>query len=160
MENLLIKVYKNRKTTLFLTVLCQVLSVLFVLFMLFLLGFKAYKEEYLTALMIAVCAGVGFVMVTLLRHFIDAPRPYELYSFYEVKPKEKSGKSFPSRHAYSAFAISTLAFSVSPLIATVFLFLAAIMCVCRVLLGIHFIRDVAAGALIGAVAGIIGLILI
>ena len=160
MEKLLTSVYKNRKISSILTVSCHILSLMFVLDFCAVIGVEIYRAEYAIAIETAVCAGVGFVAVTLLRRVVDAPRPYELYSFYEVKPKDRNGKSFPSRHAYSAFAISTLTFSVCVPIGIVLLILAAIMCVCRVLLGIHFIRDVAAGALIGAVAGAIGLILI
>lgn len=160
MEKLLTSVYKNRKISSFLAVLCHVLSAIFILDFCAVIGVEIYRAEYAFALETAVCAGVGFAAVTLLRRLIDAPRPYELYSFYEVKPKERSGNSFPSRHAYSAFAISTLTLSVSVPIGITLLILAALMCVSRVLLGIHFIRDVAAGGLIGVVAGVIGLILI
>ena len=34
--------------------------------------------------------------------------------------------------------------------------LSALMCVCRVLLGIHFVRDVLAGALTGITTALIG----
>lgn len=160
MEKLLIKVYKNRKLSLFLSILCHILSAIFVLAFCGEIGVLIYKEEYVGALTIASSAFVGFALVSLMRRLIDAPRPYELYSFYERKPKEKSGSSFPSRHVYSAFAITTLAFFTGTLVAVFLLILALIMSLCRILLGIHFIRDVAAGALIGIIAGVIGLILL
>ncbi len=160
MEKILTLVYKNRKLALALTVTCHALSVIFVLALGAVLGVFVYRAEYASALILAVSLAVGFVALTLLRALLDAPRPYELYGFYEVKPKKRSGKSFPSRHAYSAFAISLALFSVNLPFAIILTALSLIMCISRVLLGIHFIRDVAAGGLIGVLAGAMGLILI
>ena len=160
MENLLIKVYKNRKLSSFLSIFCHATSLTIAVFFFLVIGIKIYDGQYLAAVMISVASAVGFVTVTLLRRLIDAPRPYELYTFYEKLPKKKSGKSFPSRHAYSAFAIATLSFSVSLPLGAALLILAFLMCASRVLMGIHFIRDVAAGGLIGALSAVIGLLLI
>ena len=101
-----------------------------------------------------------FFAVTIARRLINAPRPYELYDFYEQKPKNKSGRSFPSRHAYSAFVIAALLLSVNPFLSAGLFVGAVLLCVCRVLLGIHFVRDVIAGALLGLVSGAVGLLII
>ena len=53
-----------------------------------------------------VFPAVGFVLVTALRRIINRPRPYEAFDCLSVIPKDTKGKSFPSRHAYSAFAIA------------------------------------------------------
>ena len=88
---------------------------------------------------------------------IDAPRPYELYDFYENKPKEREGRSFPSRHAYSAFVIATIAFAYSIPLGIGLVLLGIALAVSRVLLGIHFIRDVVCGAIVGVISGLIGI---
>ena len=124
------------------------------------MGWKIYLCEYKSTAIIFVSAFVGFITVTLARMLINAPRPYELYGFFEEKPKNKSGRSFPSRHAYSAFAIATLSISFGAFLSCGLFLCAAVLCVCRVLLGIHFVRDVIAGALIGIFSGAIGLLLI
>ena len=160
MENLLIKVYKNQTLTRFLKLFSHFVSLLSVAAFGFILGKMIFSESYTEAAKIAVALLIGFIFVSGVRDIIDAPRPYELYDFYKSKPKKREGKSFPSRHAYSAFAISVAAFSVSLPIAIVLLFLSALMCGCRVITGIHFIRDVAAGSLIGITAGVAALILI
>lgn len=107
----------------------------------------------------AVILLLPFLLVTLLRRLINAPRPYELYDFYKVAPKNKSGRSFPSRHAHSAFAIGTLLTFFSVPLGTLMLFLALSLSVARVLLGIHFIRDVIAGALTGIGSSVIGILI-
>ena len=159
MEDILLKVYKAKglkNTLLVLSYVAVAVSCAAFLLMLVL----AFLDSPLKAVKIAVFAGVPFVIVSLLRRLINAPRPYEIYSFYEEKPRDGKGKSFPSRHVFSAFVIGTLLFSVSIPLAVVTLTLGVGLAVCRVLLGIHFIRDVVAGGLIGALSGVIGLLIL
>lgn len=42
---------------------------------------------------------MGFLLVTALRAWINAPRPYEAMGIPSITPKDTKGKSFPSRHA-------------------------------------------------------------
>jgi membrane-associated phospholipid phosphatase len=102
-------------------------------------------------------AALPFFAVGFVRMMIDAPRPYELYDFYETKPKERAGRSFPSRHAYSSFVIATIAFLYSVPLGIGLLLIGLALIASRVLLGIHFIRDVVAGAAIGIISGLIGI---
>lgn len=101
--------------------------------------------------------GVPFVTVSLMRRMINAPRPYELLEFYEKKPKGKAGRSFPSRHVFSVFVIATVLMTWSPLLAAGLMLAGVLLALLRVVLGIHFVRDVVAGALIGIASGGIGL---
>ena len=78
----------------------------------------------------------------------------------QILPKKKKGKSFPSRHAYSAFVITTISFAVGTPIGIALTVLALIMCVCRALVGIHFVRDLVAGAALGIISGSVALLLI
>ena len=123
-----------------------------------LLLYVSYKVSLLSALEVSLTALLPFVIVSVLRRVIDAKRPYELYEFYLEKPKDK-GRSCPSRHVYSATVIATLTVFVYPILGGVLLFFALMLAVLRVLLGIHFIRDVVCGALVGALAAIIGVLI-
>ena len=105
-----------------------------------------------------IITGVPFVALTVMRMMINAPRPYELLEFYEKKPKNKSGRSFPSRHVFSVFVIGTVMIPTGAFIGAALLVLGAALGAMRVLLGVHFIRDVVAGALVGVLSGIIGLL--
>lgn len=120
----------------------------------------AYLKEPIFALKLAGAGGVPYVAVTAFRKVINAPRPYELYSFYDKKPKEKTGQSFPSRHVFSAFSIAALAYTFSIWLSLSLALLGICIAISRVLLGMHFIRDVAAGALIGILSGTLGIIII
>ena len=121
--------------------------------------YGAFKKEPISLLKAALICFLPFVIVTLLRRLINAPRPYEIYDFYDEKPKNKSGKSFPSRHVYSASVIATLTVFVYPVIGGILAVLAVSLAIFRVLLGIHFVRDVLAGVLIGAGAALIGVLI-
>ena len=103
-----------------------------------------------------VTLGAPFLLVSLLRKVINAPRPYEIYDFLDNSPENKGGNSFPSRHSFSIFAIGTLCLFASVPVGIVTLVLGSLLCFCRVALGLHFVRDVACGALIGVISSLIG----
>ena len=114
-----------------------------------------YDREYLAEAVVYPAA--GFLSVTMLRAGINAPRPYETMNLPPITPKETRGKSFPSRHAACAGVIAVTALKVLPPVGVLLSALAVGIAVSRVLSGVHYIRDVVAGLLFGAVIGWIGL---
>ena len=120
----------------------------------------AFSEGLESFIRLAIAGAVPFVLVSVARRLVNAPRPYELYSFYLKAPKSKNGCSFPSRHVFSAFTVSALVSVISPWLSVAAAVAGITLAVSRVLLGIHFIRDVTAGALVGAVSGLLGLFII
>jgi membrane-associated phospholipid phosphatase len=109
---------------------------------------------------LVLITAVPFLGVSVVRRIIGAPRPYELLEFYERAPKKKSGCSFPSRHVFSVFIIGTVLLAQNLPIGILLLSLGVLLAVFRVLLGIHFIRDVVAGAIAGALSGGIGILIL
>lgn len=109
---------------------------------------------------IIAMTALPFIAVSVSRVLIKAPRPEELISFEDcgLKAPGKKGKSFPSRHVFSAMLIGTLLLGDIVWLGAIVLLLGVVLAVSRVLRGIHFIRDVIAGALIGVAAGAIGLL--
>ena len=103
-----------------------------------------------------VTLGAPFVIVSLLRRIINAPSPYEIYDFLENSQEDKGGNSFPSRHSFSIFAIGTLCLFASVPVGVATLVLGVLLCFCRVALGLHFVRDVVAGGVIGIITSLIG----
>ncbi len=101
---------------------------------------------------------VSFVAVSLFRKALNAPRPYEAFGLPPVINKSTKGKSFPSRHAFSIFVIGMAFLATCPLPWAGWLILALGICLAtvRVLAGVHFPRDVVAGALIGISCGVLG----
>ena len=157
-ENTLYRVYKNEhlyeglRMASYAIVLLSVYAFVyyFVIFV---------SQSYLEVIRFALVTGVPFVIVSLMRMLIDAPRPYQVYSFYSVPPKKKCGKSFPSRHVFSVFVIAS-AISFENLFLGIGLgILGVALGAFRVLLGIHFIKDTVAGAAIGIFSGVVGMLI-
>ena len=103
---------------------------------------------------------IPFVLVSVFRRLCDSKRPYEVYDTPPILKKDTRGKSFPSRHVFSIFIIGVSFYYLWPVVGTVILILGVIQAVIRVTGGVHFIRDVIAGALFGAISGLVGFYLI
>lgn len=150
------KIYKSRRTLCFLRAVDFVSVILCVAALLWTVAVQVARGSYLDAVYMLTYLSVTFIAVTLARKLINAKRPYELYDF-GAKIRSKSGSSFPSRHVASAAAIATalmVEFIPLGIIAAV---AAVLLSAVRVLLGLHFVRDVFAGAVIGVIGSLIGL---
>ena len=117
-----------------------------------LLGWACVSDPWKLAPLVGVTA-VGFAAVSFFRRRFNAPRPYECCSIAPLIARDGAGRSFPSRHAFSAFAIAASWFAASAPVAVVLLVAAVVLAICRVLGGVHFPRDVVVGALIGSATG-------
>jgi len=159
LTHLLRAIYENKKKAKCLKIISTAAVYTVAAFFLLELLILLFAGALVDLLIVALSAAVGYVSVSVARRIVNAKRPYEVYDFYEVKPKEKKGCSFPSRHTYSAFVISVLLWVVSPVYSVATFILATLIGVTRVLLGIHFVRDVVAGAVCGAVFGVAGVLL-
>ena len=91
-----------------------------------------------------------------MRAKLDRPRPYEVYGLEPLIPRESRGKSFPSRHVFSICVIGTSLLYLDPPVGAALLALGALLAAARVLSGVHFLKDVLAGALIGVLSAVIG----
>ena len=118
-------------------------------------------DEVTRGIAYLVFTGVPFLGVSVLRARLSLARPYEIYDMPSgFSDSQRRGRSFPSRHVFSAFVIGVMSFLVSPILGGILLLLGASLGACRVLLGIHFVRDVVAGALIGVFFGVLGIIIV
>ena len=159
MERVLRRVYSSRRMSVSLKIISHA-SVLISVAAFILVLVTSYLKEPMLALRVALAGGIPFVIVTVIRRAVNAPRPYELYSFYDVPPKNKRGQSFPSRHVFSSFTVAVLSVTVSPILTVSLALVGLLLAMSRVLLGMHFIRDVVCGALIGILSGVCGLLFI
>lgn len=103
---------------------------------------------------------VSFFLVTVFRKAFNAKRPYEIFHTEPVLKRKKKGQSFPSRHAFSIFMIAMAVGYVSTPAGIVFFVMGIWLAALRVLGGVHFPRDVAAGAAAGIGLGILGFYII
>lgn len=157
MVNLLKSIYKRPKLSRTLRLFSHLAGIFaFVLFLY--VSVCAWISSPLSAVKLCVIIGLSYVIVSIFRKLINAPRPYEVYDFYVSVPKEKKGVSFPSRHTFLVFAIATVCFPAAALPAIILFVLGTVLAISRVLLGIHFVRDVLCGALLGVISSVIGLL--
>lgn len=112
------------------------------------------------ALLSAVTCIAALYLCTMLRVVCDKRRPYEVYETLPAIDKSTKGKSFPSRHLTSIAVIGVSLLSLNIPLGILFLFLTLLMGALRVLLGVHFIKDVAVGAAIGIIIGVIGMFVV
>ena len=98
-----------------------------------------------------------FLFGTLLRAKLNRPRPYEQPGFTPLVEKETLGNSFPSRHALCAAVLASVWCYFYPSVGVVMVVIALAICLVRVLCGVHYVRDVVAGALLGFALGFAGM---
>ena len=104
--------------------------------------------------------GLGFVLLSIVRARIDAPRPYELAAVNPLLDSGTHGKSFPSRHVGSGALIGSSLCFVHPLLGIGVLLIAVVLAIVRVTGRVHFPQDVVAGYIAGVVFGFLGMLLV
>lgn len=97
----------------------------------------------------------GFVILSLLRKKINAPRPYEVWEIVPLLDRDSPGQSMPSRHVFSATIISMACLHASLTMGMICLILSAFLGLVRVLGGVHYPKDVVVGYMCGLVWGVI-----
>jgi len=97
----------------------------------------------------------GFVILSLLRKKINAPRPYEKWDIKPLLDRDSPGQSMPSRHVFSATIISMACLHTSLTMGMICLILSAFLGLVRVLGGVHFPEDVVVGYICGLVWGVL-----
>ena len=97
----------------------------------------------------------GFVILSLLRKKINAPRPYEEWDIKPLLDRDSPGQSMPSRHVFSAIIISMACLHASLTMGMICLTLSAFLGLVRVLGGVHFPKDVVVGYICGLVWGVL-----
>lgn len=110
---------------------------------------------FLTAGALAYSLDVSLYLV--LKNAIKRDRPAMRIDFYEawITPSDKF--SFPSGHTAAAFLFAALIASFYPAFALPCYLWASMIGASRVLLGVHYPSDIAAGALLGSGAALVGL---
>lgn len=97
----------------------------------------------------------GFVILSLLRKKINAPRPYEEWTIKPLLDRDSPGQSMPSRHVFSATIISMACFHASLSLGVILLVFSAFLGAVRVLGGVHYPKDVVVGYICGLAWGVI-----
>ena len=97
----------------------------------------------------------GFVILSLLRKKINAPRPYEGWTIKPLLDRDSPGRSMPSRHVFSATIISMACFHASLSLGIILLVLSVLLGLVRVSGGVHYPKDVVVGYICALVWGVL-----
>ena len=100
-------------------------------------------------------SATGFMILSLLRKKINAPRPYEEWDIKPLLDRDSPGQSMPSRHVFSASIISMACLHASLSVGVILLILSVFLGLVRVLGGVHYPKDVLVGYICGLVWGVI-----
>jgi undecaprenyl-diphosphatase len=123
----------------------------FVWYLLMLLIPAMYGEAGLTVALHMAVAGVsGLLLYKLLKQWLARERPCITHLGVEARVRALDRYSFPSGHTLHAASFTLIATSHCPELGIVLWPFAALVAGSRVVLGLHYPSDVAAGALIGA----------
>jgi len=99
---------------------------------------------------------LSVLLFMLLKRFAHRRRPCDIapHCWATLLPPDQF--SFPSGHTMTAFAVSLPLLMFYPELGAGLLFCALSIAVSRIVLGMHFLSDVLAGALLGAGLGCLG----
>ncbi len=107
----------------------------------------------------AGCAAIfGILVFKGLKRLSHRPRPcqYQTHCWAKVLPPDQF--SFPSGHTMTAFSIALVISYFYPGLEWPLYFLAVSIGLSRVILGMHFLSDVLAGAVLGSAMGIASIV--
>ena len=111
-------------------------------------------NPYWKSLAIALAIGVGVtaLLVFLVKFIVRRPRPAgEWGSIY----RKTDPHSFPSGHAARVVLLAIVVLGLGPPWLGIILALwALLVCLSRVMMGVHYLSDVLAGALLGGIVGL------
>lgn len=144
---------KNKKRERVLTLLCQYSPISVIIIYIGTLLYLIFNKSYLLVETI-VYPLAALIITTIIRKIINAPRPYDIYNINPLI-SHHSGESFPSRHTACATIIAFACFNVNYVLGIICFLISIYVGMSRIIGGVHFIKDVLAGALISSLLGLI-----
>ena len=103
----------------------------------------------------ALASIVALEVAQVISGFWDRPRPYEGHLEAHLFVAASPDPSFPSDHATVAFAIAISILLRNRRLGLITLAMAALVGLSRIVVGVHYPSDVAAGALLGTLAALL-----
>ena len=119
-------------------------------------GYVETSNVFITAKLI-LAPLTSFIFISFIRKCLDSPRPYTKYNITPIVKKDKEGESMPSRHIFSITIIAMCWLYIYQPVGIILLVRTLVLAVLRVVMGVHFIKDVIAGIICGIICGFIGL---
>jgi undecaprenyl-diphosphatase len=109
------------------------------------------------ALLLALNGASCTALYKMIKRATRRPRPSEVYASLTLTTAPLDRFSFPSGHTLHAVAFTALAVHFYPSLATVLVPFTVVVALSRMVLGLHYPSDVAAGATIGGLSSTLAL---
>lgn len=120
-----------------------------------------YGSRAIPVSLLMIVTGVANLAIyKLIKHTTERERPCSVNSQIRLGTAPLDHYSFPSGHTLHAVAFTIIACFFFPALGWILIPFACLVAASRIILGLHFPTDVAAGALIGTLIASIGISLI
>jgi undecaprenyl-diphosphatase len=113
----------------------------------------AERQIAFSVVLTAACVWTADLVALALKAAVGRPRPFETIAQADPLIKATMGQSMPSGHASTSFAGAVILTFLLPRGAPIFFLLATAIAFSRVYVGVHYLSDIAVGALVGAAVG-------
>lgn len=153
--NLINAKIKNRYLDIFMYRITDLGGVLFIgmfTFSLIIFGSTANKLVGVEALVVLT---ISQIIAHSLKRLMSRERPYKIIEQLNTFGIDLSDYSFPSGHTTASFSLATTLALNIPRVSYVVLFVAMVIAISRIYLGVHYPTDVAAGIILGVGCSII-----
>jgi undecaprenyl-diphosphatase len=118
------------------------------------------EQALLPSVRMAIVGGVGVVLYKYLKSHLVRERPYISLAGIVPGTPALDRYSFPSGHTLHAVSFTILATASFPQLTWLLAPFATLVAASRVVLGLHYPTDVAAGALIGAMLAVLSMLVL
>lgn len=120
----------------------------FGLLVLWVIDGKIKKEIVIHAVFAAL---IAWILTEVIKNIVPSVRPFHLNGFDPLTLTIPQDASFPSTHTAAAFAMSLTVFFHDKKVGFLYLVMAALVGIARIIAQVHYPTDIIAGALIGTI---------
>ncbi len=110
------------------------------------------REKRIAGVVLLAGLTLGFYIIFPLKNWIARPRPFMTLTGVHLIERARDF-SFPSGHAATAFMAAAILSGFFKRYSVLFYLLAVAIAFSRVYMGVHYVSDVVAGALLGSAIG-------
>lgn len=113
---------------------------------------KIKKEIVIHAIFSAL---VAWILTEVLKNFVPTIRPFQLNSLDPLTLTTPLDNTFPSTHTAAAFAMSVTVFLHDRKVGMLYLIMAGLVGVARIMAHVHYPADIVVGAVLGSLVSYI-----
>lgn len=121
---------------------------------------KIKKKAYLFLFLMILTVGLAWFFKLLINLFYFRPRPHLLMNVHQLVFKSPLDPSFPSAHTTIALALALAVFCRNKIWGSVFLVLALLVGLGRILAGVHYPLDIVGGVIVALISILIIILII